>query len=315
MTDDHTPDPGFVDHLEWELKSTMRRQGPLEGTSSAMRPFSLRLGAALALVAVSVFVGGAGTYAVTHRIDQRTAALSIARCEALLEIARTRLEPFARELAKTQALARREVASERQLRKAEARYAQAESEADIREIELAETRRTGKASNDALSAPLVDGRDFVTERMDARRRPMQRWLELAIDQVRRNQELIDANVASPRELESAQTEVVAAEGELIGLEKRTALRASFLAGELSAADVQLRGMRLAAIADRQAARRQVEVLVEQHKRLMLLVERGIVSHSERQAVETDLRTAKARVELADLEVRILDQKLEDASVK
>ena len=315
MNEDHTPDPQFVNHLEWQLQSTMRRQGTLNGTSSAMRTARRRLGTTLALVVVSMLIGGAGTHAVTHRIDKQAAELYIARGEALLEIARTQLEPFARELAKTQALVEQGAATERELRQVEAQDLQAESEAKIRELELAETLITGKEPSDALSAPLVDGRDFVTERMAVRRRPMQPRLELAIEQAQRNQELIDAGVASARELKAAQTEVVAAEEELTGLEKRITLRASFLAGGLSAADVELQGMRFAAIAARERAVRQVEVLVEQHKRFTLLSERGLVSGSELRAVEAELRTVEAHVELADLELRILDQKLEDALKK
>jgi len=315
VNEDHTPGPEFVNLLEWELKSVMRRQGSLNGTSSVMRLVKSRLGTTLALAVVSMFVGAAGTYAAIHGTDGQAAALYIARGEALMEIARTRMEHCACELAKTQTLAQQGAVTEQQLRQVEAQHLQAESETGIRKLELAETFITGKKPNDALSAPMVDGRDFVTERMAARRRPMQRRIELIIDQARRNQELGDAGVASVRELEAAQAGVVAAEEELIGLEKRIALRASFLAGRLSAADVELQGMRLTAVAAREMAVRQVEVLVEQHKRFTLLSERGLVSGSELRAVEAELRAVAAHVELADLELSILDQKLKDASEK
>jgi hypothetical protein len=42
-----------------------------------------------------------------------------------------------------------------------------------------------------------------------------------------------------------------------------------------------------------------------------LAERGAVSQSELRAAETALATFQAHVELADLELRILDQKLEE----
>ncbi len=252
---------------------------------------------------------------MTHGTDKQAAALYTARGEALLEISQRRLEHFARGLAKTLALVRQGAVTERESRQIEAQFKQAESETEIRKLELAETLITGKEPNDGLSAPLVDGRDFVTERMATQRLPMQRRLELANDQARRNQELVDAGVASARELKSARAEVVSVEEELAGLEKRIALRKSFLTGERSAADVELRGMRFAAIAARETAVRQVEVLAEQHKRFTLLSERGAVSLSELQAAETELRTVESHLELADLELRILQQKIEDASEK
>lgn len=313
MKEEHTPNPEFVNRLEWELESTMRRQGALNGTSSTRRSIGRRLGTTLALVVVSMLVGGAGTHVVAQRTDKRAAALYIARGEALLEIARTRLEPFARKLARAQALADEGAVTERELQQIEQQYMQAESETEIRELELAETLITGKEPNDALSAPLVGGRDFVTERMAARRHPAQMGLQLLIDQDQYNRRLHDDGIVSAWELQAAQTAIIAAEEELSGPEQRIKLRASFLAGELSAAEVELRGMRFAAIVARETALRQVEVLAEQHQRLVLLSERGAVSDSELRAVEAQLRTVEAHVELADLELRILDQKLEDAS--
>jgi outer membrane protein TolC len=315
VNEGHTPDPEFVNLLEWELKSVMRRQGSLDGTSGGGRLLKFRLGTTLALALVSMFVGGAGTYAAMRSADGRAAALYIARSEALLEIARTQREHVAQELAKTEARFQQGAVTEQQLQQMEAQLLQAESETKVRELELAETLITGKKSNDALSAPLVDGRDFVTERMTARRRPIQRRHELMIDQARRNQERIDAGVASARELWAAQAQVAGAEEELTQLEKRITLRASFLAGDLSAADVELQDMRFAAVAARDMAVRQAEVLAEQYKRLTLLSERGLVSDAELQAAEADWQTAEAHVELAELELRILDQKLEDSSEK
>ncbi len=313
MNRDHTPDPEFVNLLEWELKSTMRRHGILNGTSGAKRPFRLRLGTTVALAVVSMLIGGAGTHAVTRSIDGQAAALYIARAEALLEIARARLDPFARELAKMQALVQEGTVTKRELGQVEAQYLRAESEANIRQLELGETFITGKEPNDALSAPLVDGMDYVTERLAARRRPIQRRLELMTDQVRRYQELHEAGGVTARELKAVQTEFAEAEEALIGLEKRFSLRASFLAGGLPATEVELKAMRFAAVAARRMAVRHVEVLVEQQKRFTQLSERGAVSNSELRAVEAELRRVEAHVELADLELRILDQKLEDAS--
>ncbi len=313
MTDDRTPDPDFVNLLEWELKSIMRRQESVNGASTTRRSVWPRLGTTLAIMVVSMLAGGAGTHAVTTSTGNQTAQLYIARGEALLEIAQTRLEHFARELVATQSLVEQGVVHERESRQIEALLVQGEAETEIRQLELTETLITGKEPNAALSAPLVGGTDFVTLRMAALRRPMQRRLELVVAQARWNQELVDAGIASTSKLRADQTEVVAAEEELTGLEKRAALRASFLAGELSAASVELQGMRFAAIAARAMALRQIEFFVEQDKRLRQLSERGVASRSELRTVAIDLRTVEAHVELANLELRILEQKLENES--
>jgi len=125
-------------------------------------------------------------------------------------------------------------------------------------------------------------------------------------------EPVDGPDVGARELKAVLMEAAGPEEELVGLEKRIARRASFLTGELSATEVELQGMRLAAVTARNMAARQVEILVEQHKRFTNLSERGLVSGSEFRAVEAELRAVEAHVELAGLELRILDQKIEDA---
>ncbi len=315
MKDAHTPDPEFVNHLEWELESAVRRQESLNGTSSARRPRGLRLGATLALVFVSMFVGGAGTHAVTLRADAQAAELYIARSEALLEIAETRLDHFAQELATATARLEQGQVTEREARQVEAHYSLIEAETEIRRLELAETLLTGKAPNDSLSAPLVDGRDFVTERLVAQRRPLQMQLQLANDQALRHQELSEAGMVAEYELQAAHAGSVAVERELAALEKRITLRESFLAGELSAAVVELQGMRATALAARVLAAHQVELAEGQHKRITMLAERNAVSPSELRAVQTMMATVQTQVKLAELELQIIDQKLEAAAEK
>ena len=100
MTGTYTPDPEFVNHLEWELESVMRRRVPVNGTSSATWfARSLRGGRTgmrqarrtTALVAlVAMCLGGAVTFAVTQRLPAPMADLIIAKMEAQLEFADAR---------------------------------------------------------------------------------------------------------------------------------------------------------------------------------------------------------------------------------
>ena len=312
MKEAHRPDPEFVDSLEWELKSLMRRQTFFRTTSIVMRAVRSQFGAAVALAAVSMFIGGAGTYAAIRTTGGQAAALYVARGETLLEMAQAQFEHVARQRTRAHALVQQGAMTEHQLRLLESQLLQAESAVEIRKLELAETLITGNEPNDALSAPLVDGRDFVTERMAARQPPLKRRRDLVLDQARRAQEMVDAGVPPVGELSGARMEVASVEQELTDLEQRIVLRASFLAGELSATDVDLQGMRVAAVAARETAARRAHDLIQQHKRFAAMSERGVVSQAELRAVESELRIAQAHVELADLELCILDQKLEHA---
>jgi multidrug resistance efflux pump len=161
----------------------------------------------------------------------------------------------------------------------------------------------------------VSGRDFVTERLAERRRPLILQRELGADRARRYQQLADSGLVTARELKAVRIQVAQAKQELAALEKRIELRASFVAGDLSSTEVELQGMQLDAVAALETVVCRLEVLVQERDRLSLLSERGLVSASELEAVEAELREAEAQLQLFDLEKRLLDQKLEQAATE
>ncbi|HNQ24544.1 MAG TPA: hypothetical protein PKK06_15785 [Phycisphaerae bacterium] len=313
MNADRTPDPEFVNRLEWQIESAWRRRESVAPTARAGRLLKSRLGTSLVLAVAAMFVGGAGTYVATHRVDEEAVALYIARGEALVEIARTQLDHWAQELTRARDLLNLGLAGEPDVQQVEAMFVQAQADVQTRELELTETRTTGANPNDALAAPLVRGRDFVSERLAARRHPLQMRLAVLMTHEQRSGQLFDNGLVSEEVIKNAQVQVAAAGQELAGLEHHLTLRASFLAGELSATEVELQSMRFAARAARESAARQAEVVAEQYQRLRQLAENALVSDPELRRVEAQLRTARAQVELADLELRILEQKLETAT--
>jgi len=315
MTEDDSPDPRFVGFLEWELRSTMRRRERADRRRWMVLPVQYRLAATLALVVASLFVGGAGTYAATHRVDEQAAALNLSRCEAFLEIARTRLNPVADEYTHMQALVKQGSATEQELLQVETKFLYAESEVRSRELDLAETRITGKGPNDALSSPLVEGRDFVSERLATRLKPIRMRVHCVTDQAQRIQQLRDAGLVHATEQTAIEMQVAAAEEELMAMEKRVSLRESFLAGKLTPAAVGLEDMRITAESARRTTLRQISTLAEKRGRLSTLVEKGMISNSELQSVEGELRAAEAQAKIAELELGILDQKVKEESSK
>ncbi|MGD8450726.1 MAG: hypothetical protein PVJ57_02810 [Phycisphaerae bacterium] len=309
MNAEAMPNPEFVKFLEWQLESTVRRQKTLNGTPRAAKLVRSRVGTMLALAVVSMFIGGSGTYAATHRSDRVAAELYIARGEAMLEIART-LEQYAgRDLDHVRSLREAGMVMAREVLRAEARYVETQSVVETRELELTETRLTGKEPNDGLAAPRVDGCDFVSERLAVRRPPLEAQLKFAVTVAQRKQVLVESGLAMATELKDAQAHVADIQANLDDLDQRLTLRASFLAGELSAREVELQGMRLSASVAREAATRRLAVVTEQHQRRADLAECGMVHETELRASEATLRTIQAEVELAELELRIIDEKI------
>lgn len=316
MIADHTPDPEFLDHLEWELAASLRRQSAFNGTSSVWRfvrrpHWAVTLGLTLA----SCLIGGAGAYAAMHVADQRMAALHIARGEALLEIARIRREPIARHADRMAAMAQQGNATLIEMRAAETQLAQADAHVQVHALNLDETRLTSKPPNDALSAPLVNGRDFVTERLAARKNALQANLDLALNHADRMQQLQEASSVSSQEMLVARSQVENAERMIAQLDRRVELRAAFLADERSAAQVELEDMRQATQTNREMMLGQMKLLEAQRDRVAALYENGVVSNDELEAVTAELEALQAQLQLADLELDILEQKAREVQEK
>lgn len=94
------------------------------------------------------------------------------------------------------------VCGDRDLVYFELQIAQAEADATIRELELEEVRRSGKEPQDALSSPLVDGRDFVSERIQAHREVAFRHLAVVRRDVELNQRRAESGLVSEDEVQA-----------------------------------------------------------------------------------------------------------------
>ncbi|MGB0716619.1 MAG: hypothetical protein ACPGXK_12110 [Phycisphaerae bacterium] len=310
MTHQHTPDPEFLNRLEWNVTSALRRQETFEMPTAKNPMTRYRVITTVALVLVSTFIGGAGTYAALRKIDKEAAALHIARAEAQLAIATTKLNPLVAEYATMKDRVSQGMAPEHGLKELQIAIQQATSNVDQRELELIETRLTGLEPNNNLSAPLVAGRDFVTERLNAQRETRRLRVEVSETEIRRLQGLMDDGLISESQLRSSKTALIIAAEELDQLQDRISLRASFASASLTAPEVELMDMRLTAQVSRSRALHQVTELTVQRERLTELVERGLASSSQLRDADAALLEASAEIEIADLELRILEQEIE-----
>jgi len=191
MTSRHDPDPKFLDSLEWELSSALRRQSTLQ-TATGITPGNTgrMLLAAMLLMAFSVSLGAAGAWAIGRAIDAPKQAAVIQRQALMLELARSRHDAYVRaaeELRGTAGSADAETGSvddapdadgpsesdREALLIAEERIAAAAEQIELLHLDYEEARLTGRAPDDSITAMKVRGRDFVAERLAVRRRALE----------------------------------------------------------------------------------------------------------------------------------------------
>jgi hypothetical protein len=251
--DMHRPADTFRDYLEEEVIHEYRRR----------RTFR-RLRAA-AVVIVSVGIGASATLASAQvrQSSAKDSLLSAAQADAMLADLRLNL-------------ARAQLAEEQKQVKAGARQAgDLPSEGMVRELEagmaklsldIAEIQATSRSPRDELNAPLVNGRDFVKERLQIQLMVAQQRLKAA------EQKFDDAarrvRVGAGSELESADYE----------------------------SSVHRRYGELAVLAEQLNARKEFLEKGTDIRQLTLRIERTEVQQAI-QSAQLDLRNARARFDL------------------
>jgi hypothetical protein len=163
-------------------------------------------------------------------------------------------------------------------------------------LNIEEIRATSKPQRDDLAAPLVNGRDFVKERLEVELMKAQRDLtvvESALEEAARRNRVTGSN---PVQLLEVQAELVRARGYLEILVGKLRLRQSFFSDRLSAEDLARSVQRLEAtqeiaIAERTLAAAQARLAQVREMRRV-----GTVDQVELLRAELAVAEGAARME-------------------
>jgi multidrug resistance efflux pump len=107
------------------------------------------------------------------------------------------------------------------------------------------------------------------------------------------------------EMDHIQADIATQKVMLDKIQQRLDLRARFLAGEITAQEVEIKDRMTGAERNLQLARSQVETLMKEFQRMQTLEARGEVTHTEVAQLQYALDAARAELKLATLEMDIL----------
>lgn len=300
------PDSQFVDRLEWQLASEFRRREHLRPAPGRVAvPRSV---AVIGLAAGVLLLGVAATKAADLIKDSWRKKIEVARLETEVKIKTAFLE-FKKEWSvQTENKYAVGVVSEGELLTARSATEEAAAELERAVLDLEEARMSGEAPRDELYAPLVGGRDFVSERLEIEKRAYETAVKLRRDRILPAlRQRVELGLEPQSDLDQVQGWLAGDEAGVGDIETRLALRKRFIGGEISAAELEIQARLSTAEKELREARAEIDVVKPGVEDLRIKEAAGVVRAGVLKAAQLALDKAQARADLALKEIEILKQ--------
>jgi multidrug resistance efflux pump len=304
MKHDHQPDPEFVSNLEWQVRTALRRERrfaePVHSRSGGRMQIA-------ALVLMSALLGAGGVVVKDEVQGARQKELLLAQVTADVRLAAAQRDLLRDRLAEAQRMHDDGTVSDETLREAQLQARQADLNLARLKLNEEEIRAGGKAPEEGVAAPLVHGRDFVSERLNLEAAMLSEHRDLARARLRRAEDLRDAGLVGADQAAQAEMQVRQMDAQLQQITTRIDLRRQVLAGALSGDEAQ-RQVELAEVQTELAALASMREAA--HARLRLAEQRvaaGVVRESELGEARLALMQMESRMEILQLKQRILEE--------
>jgi hypothetical protein len=303
MTKTYEPDSRFVERLEWQLASEYRRTNRLKPSSGKVAV--PRRMVAVALLAGVLTTGVAVIKAAEYIKDSWRKGIEIARVGTEVQLKKAHLESTREMAARTESLASLGLIQEEESQVLKFGVEKAALDLDRSLLNLDEVKASGVAPRDELYAPVLGGRDFVSERLKIQIKEIERDLELLGSRLDRSKRLVEVGVVSRGDLDQIQAEIAARKAMIDETRKRIDLRKRYVAGEVTAQEVEIGDRMAVAEKDLRQAQTKVDSLMKQMERSKAQEAVGLVSPGETSQLRYTLDAAQAELKLAALEVDVL----------
>ena len=305
MTKTYEPDSKFVERLEWQLASEYRRANRLKAAPGKVAV--PRRMVAVTLVAGVLLAGVAAIKAADYIKDSWRKGLEIARVGTEVQLKKAHLESTREMAARAETLASSGLIREEESHVLKLGVEKAALDLDKSLLNLDEVKASGVAPRDELYAPVMGGRDFVSERLKIQIRGDEGDLELLGSRLDRSKRLVEVGVVSVGDLDLIQAEIAARMAMIDETRKRIDLRKRYVAGEVSAQEVEIGDRMAVAEKNLRQAQTKVDSLMKQMERSEAQEALGLVSPRETSQLRYALDAAQAELKLAALEVDVLSR--------
>ena len=307
----HTPRDGFVERLEWQISSELRRRHR-SGPATWLPSSPLKATAAIVFVVlVSMAAGGAAVAAAVQAQGKERRHSVLLNYQQRLQLAQMRLTTAKLELTtlERQIAVGLERPDSIQVHDSRMRVAEAEGSLQVSQLELQEAEATGQEPLDQISAPLVSGRDFVAERLQASLLAPEAGLANARVIAQAMRRRWDVGLATVTDLAEAEARVVELEAAIASTRRKIEIRRQFVGGLIRAPQADLRVIesdaeqRVKALEPRIAlARKHV---ADAERRFQV----GLANHVDLAEAKLRLSTLEADLAKAQLDLALIRKKI------
>jgi len=304
MSNPHEPRDAFVAQLEDRLRADLGRRH-LAAPAPRWLPRTTRglVFATAALVVVSMAVGGGAVSAAYQAQQGAQRDTLVTTLEQRLDLSRKRLDLVRQRHDEMQRRVATGVEDPAAVADARLNVTEAEVNVSLIELDIAEVRATGREPMPSVSAPLVNGRDFVIERwqLEAQVPAAAREVgKMAVDLWKRRYAV---GVANNNDVEKASARLIEVESVEQLIQQKIAIRQAFLKRTLTAAVADLRVMEVEAEQRRTILSRRIEFSRRQLQDLEVRTQIGIVlpvevAEAKLRLQELELARSKADYDLA-----------------
>lgn len=302
MPGKHEPDPAFMDHLEWQLGRELRR-----GVGTRPR---FRVMKTAALVGVSVLLGAAAMEGSRQFQDTWRRELAEVRLKVQQELAQKQLQARRDAALATRGPVERGLVGDMDLVYLELEVAKAEAEVRTVELDLEEMRTAQREPQREIWAPLVEGRDFVTERLQVRVNVAARRLEVARQEGDRTRQRVVMGVVRERAADEGEIVAREAETELQAATRQMAVRRDFLDSRITAVEAELRSLEIEAAARVLVLDQRLQYLRQTFGTFERAIDAGTMKPVVASELQTRIAEAEAELRLAQAEQEIVRKELD-----
>ena len=303
MSERYQPESRFVERLEWQLSTEFRRAHRL--AAPAKRVAVPRPLVAVSLMAGLLLAGVATIKAAEYIRDSWRKKIEIARAETEIVLNTAHLESTREMESRAKQRFAAGLIHEEEYRAVKLAADKAALALEESRLNLDEVKASGTVPRDRLHAPVIRGRDFVSERLKIREKTLELELEHMGFRMKRFQQLAQNGLIERSELNQIQAHMASQEKIIEEIQKRLELRKRFVAGEIPPRELEIHDRITEAEKNLHLAESKLKVLSSEQERMKDLASRGLISQSEAAQLEYALSIAQAEWNLAVRELEIL----------